>query len=238
MRLDKFLSHATTLTRSEVKSCVKNKKVSVNGKIVLKSDSFIDPNIDKVYLNNELITYSEFIYVMLNKPSGVISATTDKKYKTVIDIVKDSYPNYDLFPMGRLDIDTEGLLILTNNGSLLHKVMSPKNDIYKKYYVEVEGVFKDSDKEKFLDGMEILDGKDQLYTTKKAYLEIINDNSAYISICEGKFHQIKRMCQHLDKKVTYLKRVEMKGINLDNALAPGEFRLLKPEELEILLKIN
>lgn len=237
MRLDKFISHALGLTRSEVKNVIKRKQISVNGKVVLKSDSFIDPNIDKVYYNFELIEYKEFIYVMLNKPKGVISAVTDKMYKTVIDLVKKDFPNYDLFPMGRLDIDTEGLLILTNNGKLLHKVMNPKGEIYKKYYVEIDGKFTASDVGLFLEGFEILDGKNELYKTKKAYLEILTETSAFISICEGKFHQIKRMCHKIGKTVTYLKRVEMKGIHLDDNLKPGEYRELTINELNCLLSV-
>lgn len=238
MRLDKYLSHATGLTRSEVKTAVKQKRVKVNDKLVLKSDFFIDPNTDVVYLNGQKVEYKEFIYIMLNKPQGVISATRDTKYKTVIDLIADDYSNYDCFPMGRLDIDTEGLLILTNNGSLLHKVMSPKSEIYKKYYCEVEGEFNNRDINIFLEGFDILDGNDELYHTKKAYLEIIDTNKAYISICEGKFHQIKRMCEATNKKVTYLKRVEMKGITLDENLKPGEYRELTIDELNKLLSIE
>ena len=174
MRLDKFISHALGYSRRDVKELIKNKKVKVNEKLVSKADNFIDPNLDIVSVNNKQIEYKEFVYIMLNKPKDVISATTDKIHKTVIDIVRCDYPNYDLFPMGRLDIDTEGLLILTNNGSLLHKVMSPKKDIYKKYYVEVEGCFSETDREVFLEGMELLDGKNEIYKSKKAYLEIIS----------------------------------------------------------------
>ena len=237
MRLDKFISHALGYSRRDVKELIKNKKVKVNEKLVSKADNFIDPNLDIVSVNNKQIEYKEFVYIMLNKPKDVISATTDKIHKTVIDIVRCDYPNYDLFPMGRLDIDTEGLLILTNNGSLLHKVMSPKKDIYKKYYVEVEGCFSEADKEVFLEGMELLDCKNEIYKSKKAYLEIISPTKAFISICEGKFHQIKRMCEKLNKKVTYLKRIEMKQITLDEALRPGEYRELTSEELKKLLDL-
>lgn len=235
MRLDKYLSHATGLSRNDIKRYVKEKRIKVNHKLVLKSDYPLNLNNDKVYLDNKLIEYKEFIYIMLNKPSGVISATVDKMHKTVIDLVKDAYPNYELFPMGRLDIDTEGLLILTNDGSLLHKVMNPKKEVYKKYYVEVSGEFDENDVQILLDGVDILDGDDKIYHTKKAYLEIISTNKAFISVCEGKFHQIKRMCQHLNKKVTYLKRVEMKSIALDENLKPGEFRELSQNELEKLM---
>lgn len=237
MRLDKYLSHATGLSRNDIKRYVKEKRVKVNQRLVLKSDYPLNLNNDKVYLDNKVIEYKEFVYIMLNKPSGVISATVDKMHKTVIDLVKDAYPNYDVFPMGRLDIDTEGLLILTNDGSLLHKVMNPKKEVYKKYYVETSSDFNESDVHTFLEGMDILDGDDKLYHTKKAYLEIISANKAFISICEGKFHQIKRMCQHVGKKVTYLKRVEMKSIALDEALKPGEFRELSSDELTKLMSV-
>lgn len=236
MRLDKFISHALGLSRGDARKEIKNKCVKVNGKVVQKNDLYIDEYDDLIEHNDKKIEYKEFIYLMMNKPQGVISATQDKQYKTVIDILDPKYKIYDLFPMGRLDIDTEGLLILTNNGSLAHKILSPTKDVYKKYYCEVDGEFLESDVEVFLNGMELYDGNKNKYTTKKAYLEIIDSKSAYISICEGKYHQVKKMCLKLNKTVTYLKRLEMKNIILDNSLAPGEYRELTLEEINMLIK--
>ena len=234
MRLDKFISHALGLSRGDARSIIKKKQIKVNDKITQKNDYYLDDNNDVVKYNDEVIVYKEFIYLMMNKPSGYICATSDKIHKTVIDLLDGNYSKYELFPMGRLDIDTEGLVILTNDGTLAHNVLSPNKEVYKKYYCEVDLPFDEKDVIEFLKGMELYDGNGNLYTTKKAYLEIIDSNKAYVQICEGKYHQVKKMCLKVGKTVTYLKRVEMKNIKLDPTLGLGEYRELTSEEVNCL----
>lgn len=166
----------------------------------------------------------------MNKPAGVISATFDNKYKTVVDLLSDEYKVYDLFPVGRLDIDTEGLILLTNDGNLAHQLLSPKKCVPKKYYAIIQGNVTEKDVEKFRSGVVLDDG----YKTMPAELEIINDGEVVIVIYEGKFHQVKRMFESVGKKVEYLKRVAMGGIELDKNLNTGNIRELTEEEIGIL----
>lgn len=233
MRLDKFLAHNGFGTRKEVKSIIKDGIVEVNNKIVKIDKYQIDPNKDVIKVNNEIIEYSEFIYYMLNKPSGYVSATVDNRYPTVIDLI-DDYRN-DLFPVGRLDIDTEGLLIITNDGVLAHKLLSPKHNCPKVYYAIVEGIVDNDDIIKFKNGVIIDTG----YLCKSSILKIINinDNTSKveITIYEGKFHQIKKMFEAINKKVVYLKRIKMSNLELDETLELGKYKLLSQEDLNRLL---
>ncbi len=170
---------------------------------------------------------------MLNKPKGYISATYDEKQKCVLDLIK-GYEKANLFMVGRLDIDTVGLLILTNDGPLAHKLTSPKKECFKKYYVEVDGEFSLDDIEKLKLGLDLYDGKGKAYHTKEAILEIISKDKVYISISEGKYHEIKKMCQKLNKEVTYLKRISMGNLVLDESLKEGEYRELTDLEVSML----
>ena len=166
----------------------------------------------------------------MNKPQGYISATEDKHYPVVTDILSEEYQRFETAPVGRLDIDTEGLLILTNDGKLNHELTSPKKDVYKTYFAILDKEAEESDKKAFADGMEFKE-----FTSKSAVLEICeNKKEVYISIAEGKFHQVKRMCERVGKTVTYLKRVSMGDLKLDEKLLPGEYRELTKEELKIL----
>lgn len=232
MRLDNFLNKALSISRSEASKIIKDKKIIVNDKIVTKKDTYIDEQKDIIKYNNEIITYKEFIYIMLNKPKGYLSATRDLKEKTVIDLIDIKR---EIFPVGRLDKDTEGLMLLTNNGKYAHYLTSPNHHVEKKYYVELENEIKDEDKQLFCNGLEIRDGKDELYITKHAKLEKITTNTCYVYITEGKFHQIKRMFEKLNNKVTYLKRIQFGDIKLDETLQLGEYRELTEEEI-ILFK--
>lgn len=230
MRLDKYIANSGLATRSETKKLLKNSKISVNGKIVKCGDIKIDESLDCVEVEGQKIGYNKFIYLMLNKPKGYVSATEDKHYKTVIDLVPAEYRHYGVSPVGRLDIDTEGMLILTNDGQLNHNMTSPKKNVYKRYFAIVDKPMEDRDIEEFKKGMRFKD-----FTSKPAKLEITdNPCEVYIEIAEGKFHQVKRMCHQVGKTVTYLKRVSYGGLKLDKTLSLGDMRSLTEEELAVL----
>lgn len=237
MRLDNYLSKALNITRSEALTIIKKQEVYVNDKRIVKKDFHINELNDIVKVNDQVLEYKEFVYIMLNKPQGVVCAVTDKINKTVIDILdKNILHRNDLFPIGRLDKDTEGLLLLTNDGKLTHKLASPNHEIYKKYFVKALNKITEEDNIKFCNGLEIRDGNDEVFMTKKAKMEILNDYECYVYICEGKFHQIKRMFEKLNNKVMYLKRVAYGNIELDENLQLCEYRYLTNEELNELTK--
>ncbi len=231
IRLDKALSHMGLGSRKEVKNYIRKGYVVVNGEVILDDDYKISPDEDEIILDGESFVFSEMVYLMLNKPAGVISATMDNKYETVVDLCSE-YKGYNIFPVGRLDIDTEGLLILTNDGALAHKLLSPKYHVYKKYYVKFEGEFKEEYKKAFKEGIILEDG----YRCMSALAEKVSYDEAYVWIKEGKFHQVKRMFESLDMKVIYLKRVEFGPLVLDSNLKLGEYRTLSEEEVLKLKK--
>lgn len=237
VRLDKFLADMNVGTRSEVKNLIKKKRVKVNGVIVNKDNLKIDIENDEVTLGDSLIKYVEYEYFMLNKPAGVVSATEDSKDKTVVDLIKEN--TKDIFPVGRLDKDTEGLLILTNDGQLAHNLLSPKKHIDKKYYAKIDGIVGIEHIEQFLEGLNINDE----YITKPAILDIIsidkenNQSEVYVTITEGKYHQVKRMFKAIGMKVIYLKRISMGKVVLDKGLALGEYRHLTEEEINSLKNV-
>ena len=238
MRLDKFLANSGIGTRKEVKEILKNKKVSVNDVFVKDGKIHVDEEKDIVKYENKIINYKPFVYIMMNKPAGVISATEDSHHKTVIDLLNDKYRTYDIFPVGRLDIDTEGLLLLTNDGILSHNLLSPKKHVDKKYYVKIAKKLNENDIKMLENGIKL----EENFVTKKAKVEIIseslnendckkNDNLVYITISEGKFHQVKRMFKAINNEVLYLKRVKMGNLLLDENLELGEYRELTQKEL-------
>ncbi|HEY9061165.1 MAG TPA: pseudouridine synthase [Pseudobacteroides sp.] len=232
-RLDKVVSNFGYGTRKEIKAMVKNGSIKVDGQVVKDSGIHIDPNSSTIEINGEVLNYKEFIYLMLNKPQGVISATFDQRHKTVVELMPEEVFHYKLFPVGRLDIDTEGLLIMTNDGDLAHEVLSPKKHVRKKYYALINGEVIESDKKAFAEGITIDDG----YKTMPALLDIIRSgitSEIELTIVEGKFHQVKRMFEAIGKEVRFLKRIEMGGVLLDESLKPGECRELTKEELETL----
>lgn len=239
VRLDKYISDFTDMTRSQAKKAVRDGKVSVNGEVVTKGDEKVSFS-DSVFLGGLEIRGADYQYMMMNKPSGVVSATVDGEHKTVLDCVRSgvdqssgSPPPYvakDLFPMGRLDKDTEGLLILTDDGPLAHRILSPGRHVPKKYYVELDAAVNEKDMEKMRSGIDI--GEKRL--TKPAEMEILTEHSCYLTISEGRFHQVKRMFGCLGKRVVALKRVEMAGLELDPSLAAGEWRFLTEEEIAYL----
>lgn len=234
-RLDKVLSHMGFGSRKEVRQLIKQKIVYVNDEVAQHSGQHIDPWHDDIRVDDEHVVYRQFIYVMLNKPQGVISATEDRHERTVLDLLDDELIHFKPFPVGRLDKDTEGLLLLTNDGQLAHDLLSPKKEVPKTYDVEVTGALTDADVEAFTTGITLDDG----YVTKPAKLEIISSDDlskAYVTIVEGKFHQVKRMFASLGKRVTYLKRVEMGPLQLDRSLPLGHYRELTSAEVEQLKK--
>lgn len=230
MRLDNYLNKALSISRSEASKIIKQKQIKVNEQIVTKKDLYIDEQKDVIKYKEEILSYKEFIYIMLNKPKGYICATKDIKDKTVIELINI---NREIFPVGRLDKDTEGLLLLTNNGKNAHILTSPNHHVEKKYYVETLNDISDEDIERFCNGLEIRDGKDELYITKQAKLEKITNKSCNVIITEGKFHQIKRMFEKLNNKVLYLKRIQFGDIKLDPKLNLGQYRELTAEEIKL-----
>lgn len=232
-RLDKVLSNFGFGSRTEIKSAVKNGLVKVDGSIVKDSGIHVDPNESIIEMNGIKLEYRKYIYLMMNKPKGVISATTDTKQKTVFDIMPEEYKCFDLFPAGRLDIDTEGLVLMTNDGQLAHEILSPKKHVTKQYCAHILGRVDQSDIAAFEEGVVLEDG----YKTLPAHLEILKsdeESEIKLSIVEGKFHQVKRMFEAVDKKVIYLKRLSMGMLKLDETLALGECKELKKEDVELL----
>ena len=232
MRLDKFLKECNVCSRSESKQVLKKGLIKVNDKVIKDASYKVDENKDVVRYDNNIIKYEEFVYIMLNKPAGVVSATEDTKDTTVVDLVSE-YKHKEIFPFGRLDKDSVGLVILSNDGKLAHELLSPKKHVSKVYYLKIKGRLNESDIEAFKKGITLEDG----YITKEGKLEIIKSDDiseCYATISEGKFHQLKRMFISLDKEVVYLKRIKFKDIELDESLNEGEYRLLTQEEIESL----
>ena len=228
MRLDKYLSFCLVLSRQEVKKIIKEKLVYVNGVLVTKDDYKVDEERDKVVCDNNEVIYKKYTYVILNKPKGYVTSTKDLD-KTVMELLPKIYSN--LSPVGRLDKDTEGLLLFTNDGMTLHNLTSPKKDIDKVYYVELEKEIDESLIDVFLNGVTLDDG----YMTKPAKLEILDKKNVTLTISEGKFHQVKRMFLSVNNKVTYLKRIRFANIILDETLKLGNYRELNDEEIKNLL---
>lgn len=229
MRLDKFLSNMGAGTRSEVKQLLKKNAVMVNGKKEKQSKRQIDPEADEISVNGEVIAYIDKIYLMLNKPAGYVSAVEDAEHNTVISLI-EQYQYLDLFPVGRLDKDTEGLLLITNDGQFNHDVMSPNKHVSKVYQVEAAQPVTQDDVQRFKEGIELSDGK-----VKPAKLEITEDPQiVFVTIHEGRYHQVKRMFHAIDNEVTKLKRVKIGNLKLDDNLLKGEYRELTETELELV----
>lgn len=233
-RLDKVLSNLGYGSRKEVKALVKAGKVEIDGKVANDSGMQIQPEKVEIKVSGKEVLYKKYIYIMMNKPQGVISATFDNYDKTVIDLLDVDAAVFNPFPVGRLDKDTVGLLLLTNDGELNHKLISPNWHVDKKYYAEIDKKVTNEDIEKFKKGIVLDDG----YKCMEAKLEIINasedDSEVYVIIQEGKFHQVKRMFESVGKKVVFLKRVSFGPLLLDESLEEGEWRELFEEELNFL----
>lgn len=240
LRLDKYLAEMGIGTRSQIKEAAKKGRIRVNGQVEKRTERKIEPDNDVVSYDNQPVSYVKLEYYMLNKPQGVVCATRDNLHKTVVELI-DKRQRKDLFPVGRLDIDTEGLLLITNDGDLAHELLSPKSHVDKQYYAIVEGELPEDGAERFKQGLVLKDGM----TAMPAKLEMMDSkrseereknfrNEVLVTVQEGKFHQVKRMFEALDCKVVFLKRLSMGRLRLDEGLKPGEYRALTQEELKIL----
>ena len=237
MRLDKYLVACAVGSRTEVKNFLKAGRVMVNGKKEKSAKLQINEDTDEICFDGQKLDYEEFVYYMMNKPQGVISATEDPKHKTVLDLLDDLARSKEVFPVGRLDIDTHGLLLLTNDGQLAHALLSPKRHVEKTYLAQVDGIMTDEDIKAFEQGIPLKD-----FTCQPAKLELVsldkeeNQSLVRVTIAEGKFHQVKRMVAYCGKEVVDLQRLTMGTLTLDEGLKRGEWRRLTKEELEGLLE--
>ena len=234
LRIDKMLSNTGVGSRKQIKTDARNGHIEVNGTIEKDSSRIIDTETDAVKYKGEIIKYTQYIYLMMNKPRGVVSATEDNYDKTIIDLLRDEEKSYKPFPVGRLDKDSEGLLLITNDGKLSHDLLAPKKHVDKTYYVEVDEEVTENDVTAFEKGVIL---KEDNYKTLPAKLQIIE--SGYPSIClvtirEGKFHQVKRMFNAINNEVIYLKRISMGTLKLDESLKTGQYRHLTEEEIKLL----
>lgn len=237
MRLDKFLVACAVGSRTEVKNLLKAGRVTVNSKKEKSAKLQINEDRDEICFDGQKLEYEEFVYYMMNKPKGVISATEDPKHRTVLDLLDDMARSKEVFPVGRLDIDTHGLLLLTNDGQLAHALLSPKRHVDKTYLAQVEGIMTQEDVETFAEGISLKD-----FTCQPAKLELVSvdtekeESLVRVTIAEGKFHQVKRMVAYCGKEVVDLQRLTMGTLTLDEDLKRGEWRRLSKEELEGLLE--
>lgn len=232
MRLDKLISNCGFGSRKEVKAMMKRGLVTVDDCVVKKPETHVDPTLCKVCVGEHIIEYEKYSYLMMNKPAGIISATFDEVEQTVCDLLEDRYIMGDVFPVGRLDKDTTGLLILSNDGGFAHRALSPKKKVDKVYHAKLDKPIGQAEIKAFAMGVTLDDG----YKTLPAHLTALDDAGLLVEITirEGKYHQIKRMFEVVDNRVLELKRVSFAGILLDENLAPGEYRRLNEEELALI----
>ena len=234
LRLDKFLWETGFGTRSQGKEMLKNGPVTGKGVAAKKPEQKIDEHKDQITCQGKIASYEKYVYYMLHKPAGVLSATEDKREKTVLDLLKSEDRRDGIFPVGRLDKDTEGFLLLTDDGDLAHRLLSPRKHVDKTYYAKIAGSVTEAHIERFREGLDIGDEK----KTLPAMLEILasepETSEIRITIHEGRFHQVKRMFEAVGCKVTYLKRLSMGAVALDETLAPGDYRPLNEKERELL----
>lgn len=229
-RLDKLIASQGTISRKDVKQIIRTGMISVNGMPVVDPGLLVDIAKDTVAIEGAELDYKANIYIMMNKPEGVLSASTDKKAATVIDLLPEELQRKNLFPAGRLDKDTTGFMLITNDGDFSHRILSPKNHVVKTYEAELASAVTNMDIESFAKGIVLEDGTECMPAT----LERLDNNYVRIRICEGKFHQIKRMAAALGNEVLSLKRTGIGALNLDNTLAPGECREITKEELRLI----
>lgn len=232
LRLDKALCDTGKWSRKEAKALIKAGKVAVDGKIIKKAEEKFDFSLSCLTVQGVPVQWQKYTYIMLHKPAGVLTATEDRRQKTVLDLLSPELQKQELRPVGRLDKDTEGLLLLTNDGALGHRLLAPKSHVDKVYYAETEGTVTEADAAAFEAGMTLADG----LVCQSAGLETIGEGKCLVTLREGKFHQVKRMLAERGKPVLYLKRLSMGTLHLDEALAPGEYRPLTQEELALLIE--
>ncbi len=235
MRIDKFVSYAFNITRKESIDMIKKGLIKVNGNTIFKKDYKINELDDDVFYNDKKIEYRKFIYLVMNKPKGVLSAKTDKNEKTVMDLVEEEFSK-DAYPVGRLDKDTTGMLLITNDGSFFKAVTNPKNKLYKTYIASLDKNLSEEEIKILETGVEIKKNKTETFITSKAEIKKVEDKTYKISISEGKFHQVKKMFGYFKAMVLELKRVSIGEISLDQALEEGDYRHLTKEEIKYFLK--
>ncbi|MGL5295978.1 MAG: pseudouridine synthase [Culicoidibacterales bacterium] len=245
MRIDKLLANSGFGSRKDVKKLLKNRQVIVNGVTVKDASLHVDEMKDMIFVGDQQVQYEEFIYLLMNKPAGVISATEDRVHETVLDLLSEADFSREPFPVGRLDIDTEGLLILTNDGKFAHEVLAPKKHVDKTYYAKIDGIVTEADILAFSEGV-VLKGNaskgEADYVAKPAGLTVLSTNiveetsEIEVTITEGKFHQVKRMFESVGKTVIYLKRIQMGCLVLDPELPLGAYRSLTEAEVALVLK--
>lgn len=233
-RIDKALSENLCITRKEAKKILSQSRVKVNSETCKKCDLKIDTENTVVEIDGKKVNLSQHIYIMMNKPAGVVSATTDVKDVSVVDILPPEFKRRNVFPAGRLDKDTVGFILLTNDGVFAHRILSPKNHIEKTYEADIQKNLSDDDIKRFENGITLSDGT----TCLKAKCKMIADKKAQVKIVEGKYHQIKRMFAALDNKVLKLKRTSMGNLLLDENLLPGQCRIIDPQELKLIEENN
>lgn len=234
-RIDKILASQNLGSRKQVHKLLKDKSVLINGVVCTDNSQKVEPEKDIIVVNGEKLVFKKHLYIMMNKPAGVVSASKDTREKTVIDILPEKLKRQGLFVAGRLDKDTEGLLIITDDGDFAHRVMSPNKKVYKKYFAKLDKPVTEETKKKFEQGIVFKDGTECL----PAMLEICEDGkSAYVSICEGKFHQVKKMFLCCNLKVEYLKRISIGRLELDNSLDLGQSRELEDCEKQLILNAD
>ena len=230
MRLDKYISDSAAYSRREIKKLIKAGVVTVNGDIAKAAEQRVTES-DEVMINGAAVRYKKFVYLMHNKPAGFVSATEDKHYPVVTELVPEEYRHFNVSPVGRLDIDTEGLLLLTNDGGFNHALTSPSKNVYKRYFARLDKPAEEGDKAAFAAGMEFKD-----FTARPARLTLCADpHEAYVEIAEGKFHQVKRMFERVGKTVVYLKRVAVGGLALPDDLPTGEVREYGADEIRDMI---
>ena len=226
MRLDKFLSNLKYGSRNDIKKMCKNDLIKVNGTVVKKTDVDIDPNFDTVEIDNHEVFYKENITLLINKPQGYICSNVDELYPSLLRLLDEKYRRFDFKFAGRLDWDTEGLVIVSTDGELVHKITSPKKEMFKTYYVKTKYLL--NNVEVLTQPIVLLDGKNNEYTTKGAKITKLSDFELLLCIAEGKFHQVKRMLEHISNEVVYLKRIQIGNLSLPENLKSGEYLEIDP----------
>lgn len=230
LRADKLLADTGRWSRRDAKLLLRSGRVRVNGAVIVKGETKVDTDGLILEVDGERVLWQRFTWLMMNKPAGCLTATQDRRQKTVLDLLPPELQRQELRPVGRLDKDTEGLLLLTNDGERAHRLLSPKSHVDKVYYAEIDGTVAEEDVRAFADGMTLSDGT----VCQSAVLESLGEGKCQVTLREGKFHQVKRMLAQCGKPVLYLKRLSMGGLTLDNRLQKGAFRPLTEQELRIL----
>lgn len=229
-RLDKVISTQTSYSRKDIKQLAKQGSITVNGIVVKACDTKVDPDIDEIVVCGEKLSYKKYVYYMMNKPKGVLSASNDRNATTVVDILPEEFKRKTLFPAGRLDKDTTGLLIITDDGDFAHRMLSPNKKVYKHYIATLDAPLKEDTKQRFEDGIVLKDGT----VCQKAFFEQLSENKALVQICEGKFHQVKKMFLACDRTVVELERIQIGELPLDRNLPPGGVRELTEDEKQLI----